>query len=163
MPRLFSLSLSLSLSHTHTHTCTHAHYLTVTSQPYNSTPHTANIIILLYKSLVLVHTHTHKHTHTHTQVLACLQVDILHCKYRCILALGVELSVRLAASKQVKNAAERLKRTKEQTIYGSKSRKQLREEEDQAVCMCVCVCMCKCNWGSSCTKRMIKRCVCVYV
>jgi hypothetical protein len=106
---------------------------TVTKTPVYAAVRLADVIILSS-------THTHTHTHAYIQLLACLQVDILHCKYRCILALGVELSVRLAASKQVKNAAERLKRTKEQTIYGSKSRKQLREEEDQAVCMCVCVC-----------------------
>lgn len=66
------------------------------------------------------------------QALACLQVDVLHCKYRLLLALGVEHSQRGAAGRQATNASTRLKRTREQTIYGAKSRKQLREEEEGA-------------------------------
>ena len=66
------------------------------------------------------------------QVLACLQIDVLHCKYRLLLALGVEHSQRGAAGRAATNASTRLKRTREQTIYGSKSRKQIREEEEEA-------------------------------
>jgi hypothetical protein len=116
-----------------TKSCRHVHGSTNTSMRYSE-----NYKAKLWDKCARIYRKSNTRP-GNTQLLACLQVDILHCKYRCILALGVEHSVRLAASKQVTNAAERLKRTKEQTIYGTKSRKQLREEEEEAVrCFSVC-------------------------
>ena len=66
------------------------------------------------------------------QALACIQVDLLHAKFRIILQLGVDDARRAAAAIEAKNARQRLQRTKDQTLYGTKSRKMLREECEQA-------------------------------
>ena len=66
------------------------------------------------------------------QALACLQVDLLHAKFRIILQLGVDDARRVAAAIEGQHARQRLQRTKNQTIFGTKSRKMLREELEQA-------------------------------
>ena len=67
------------------------------------------------------------------QALACLQVDLLHARVRVVLQQGVDDARRAAATIEAKHARQRLQRTKDQALFGTKSRKMLREENEQAV------------------------------
>ena len=67
------------------------------------------------------------------QALACLQVDLLHARVRVVLQQGVDDARRAAATIEAKHAQQRLQRTKDQALFGTKSRKMLREENEQAV------------------------------
>ena len=66
------------------------------------------------------------------QALACIQVDLLHARFRIILQLGVDDARRAAAAIEAKHARQRLQRAKDQTLYGAKSRTMLRQESVQA-------------------------------
>jgi len=66
------------------------------------------------------------------QSLACLHVDVLHARFRIILQLGVDDARREAGGVEAKHALERLQRTKDQALFGAKSRKKVRQEWEQA-------------------------------
>lgn len=60
-------------------------------------------------------------------------MDLLHMKHRNMLTVGVNEARQHAARLEAKAAKERLQRTRDQRLFGTKSRKQLREEAEQAL------------------------------